>query len=559
MLEKKKIFVDSFNKKAEDLIKRSDEKIAQYAAARQKAIKLTDPISLSLSDPKVSFSTVGELFAWVYPEAGGSENMPSAFTSVILENLAGKDSPGKAEYRILHKNFYEPISQSRYIQLKELGGEKWFDRFMSSALSKMAQVKQKISDYKTSADFETAVDDLSEGMLLGIELPDGLTAPLYDAFIESGTAKPETPSSPVNATEAAKPAGSAPINDTSNSEKSAPASTLNPEKSATAPLETTTGTVTAGKSELPKEVGKGPETGAPAVVVNVESAAPNLLASPEPAAAAAPSMPTVTSSPVNSSKETVTNNVTNNNTSAEKNTTSPIVAGDANKGVLDPTSKTTNKTKVTGSIINNLSESDAQLLKNFIEGDSNPITSATNSSVSNTTTSATNSSVSNTTTSATNSSVNEITPKEEKIIEKSSESNAYGDIVDINNISSGDAELLKKYAGFDVNSPKKDAGDKTGSTEVVKTKPALPAVKTPEVKAPLPAEPIDKKTEPVTAKEVKSESSETESPATPASMPTEYAAEQTSTQASMNTEDIEARLARIEYLLSGTLDVKIVD
>lgn len=547
MLEKKKIFVDSFNKKADDLIKQSDEKIAQYAAARQKAIKLTDPISLSFSDPKVSFSTVGELFAWVYPEAGGSENMPSAFTSVILENLAGKDSPGKAEYKILHKNFYEPISQSRYIQLKELGGEKWFDRFMSSALSKMAQVKQKISDYKTGADFETAVDDLSEGMLLGIDLPGGLTAPLYDAFIESGTAKPETPSSPVNATEAAKPAGSAPINDTSNSEKSAPASTLNPEKSATAPLETTTGTVTAGKSELPKEVGKGPETGAPAVVVNVESAAPNLLAVPAAAAAAAPSMPTVASSPVNSSKETVTNNVTNNNTSAEKNTTSPIVAGDANKGVLEPTSKTTNKTKVTGSIINNLSESDAQLLKNFIEGDSNPITSATNSSVS------------NTTTSATNSSVNEITPKEEKIIEKSSESNAYGDIVDINNISSGDAELLKKYAGFDVNSPKKDAGDKTGSTEVVKTKPALPAVKTPEVKAPLPAEPIDKKTEPVTAKEVKSESSETESPATPASMPTEYAAEQTSTQASMNTEDIEARLARIEYLLSGTLDVKIVD
>ena len=85
---------------------------------------------------------------------------------------------------------------------------------MSSALSKMAQVKQKISDYKTSADFETAVDDLSEGMLLGIDLPGGLTAPLYDAFIESGTAKPETPSSPVNATEAAKPAGSAPINDT---------------------------------------------------------------------------------------------------------------------------------------------------------------------------------------------------------------------------------------------------------------------------------------------------------------------------------------------------------
>ena len=99
MLEKKKIFVDSFNKKAEDLIKQSDEKIAQYAAARQKAIKLTDPISLSFSDPKVSFSTVGELFAWVYPEAGGSENMPSAFTSVILENLAGKDSPGKAEYK----------------------------------------------------------------------------------------------------------------------------------------------------------------------------------------------------------------------------------------------------------------------------------------------------------------------------------------------------------------------------------------------------------------------------------------------------------------------------
>ena len=543
---------------AEDLIKQSDEKIAQYAAARQKAIKLTDPISLSFSDPKVSFSTVGELFAWVYPEAGGSENMPSAFTSVILENLAGKDSLGKEEYKILHKNFYAPISQSRYIQLKELGGEKWFDRFMSSALSKMAQVKQKISDYKTVADFETAVDDLSQGMLLGIELPDGLTAPLYDAFIESGTAKPETPSSPVNATEAAKPAGSAPINDTANSEKSAPASTLNPEKSATAPLETTTGTVTAGKSELPKEVGKGPETGAPAVVVNVESAAPNLPASPAPAAAA-PSMPTVASSPVNSSKETVTNNVTNNNTSAEKNTASPIVAGDAIKKYLAPTSKTTNKTNVTGSTINNLSESDAQLLKNFIEGDSNQITSATNSSVSNTTTSATNSSVSNTTTSATNSSVNEITPKEEKIIEKSSESNAYSDIVDINNISSGDAELLKKYAGFDVNSPKKDAGDKTGSTEVVKTKPALPAVKTPEVKAPLPAEPIDKKTEPVTAKEVKSESSETESPATPASMPTEYAAEQTSTQASMNTEDIEARLARIEYLLSGTLDVKIVD
>lgn len=548
MLEKKKIFVDSFNKKAEDLIKQSDEKIAQYAAARQKAIKLTDPISLSFSDPKVSFSTVGELFAWVYPEAGGSENMPSAFTSVILENLAGKDSLGKEEYKILHKNFYAPISQSRYIQLKELGGEKWFDRFMSSALSKMAQVKQKISDYKTVADFETAVDDLSEGMLLGIELPGGLTAPLYDAFIESGTAKPETPSSPVNATEAAKPAGSAPINDTANSEKSAPASTLNPEKSATAPLETTTGTVTAGKSELPKEVGKGPDAGAPAVVVNVESAAPNLLASSAPAAAAAPSMPTVASSPVNSSKETVTNNVTNNNnTSAEKNTASPIVAGDAIKKVIDPTSKTTNKTKVTGSIINNLSESDAQLLKNFIEGDSNPITSATNSSVL------------NTTTSATNSSVNEITPKEEKIIEKSSESNAYGDVVDINNISSGDAELLKKYAGFDVNSPKKDAGDKTGSTEVVKTKPALPAVKTPEVKAPLPAEPIDKKTEPVTAKEVKSESSETESPATPASMPTGYAAEQPSTQASMNTEDIEARLARIEYLLSGTLDVKIVD
>ena len=387
-------------------------------------------------------------------------------------------------------------------------------------------------------------------------VPLGFLVNEYNAFNKSTPAT--SPSGPVNEAKPAEPAPTSPINAAEKGEKAKASSTLNPEKSATVPLETTTGTVTAGKSELPKEVGKGPETGAPAVVVNVESAAPNLPASPAPAAAA-PSMPTVASSPVNSSKETVTNNVTNNNTSAEKNTASPIVAGDAIKKYLAPTSKTTNKTNVTGSTINNLSESDAQLLKNFIEGDSNQITSATNSSVSNTTTSATNSSVSNTTTSATNSSVNEITPKEEKIIEKSSESNAYSDIVDINNISSGDAELLKKYAGFDVNSPKKDAGDKTGSTEVVKTKPALPAVKTPEVKAPLPAEPIDKKTEPVTAKEEKSESSETESPATPASMPTEYAAEQTSTQASMNTEDIEARLARIEYLLSGTLDVKIVD
>jgi len=541
VLEKKKIFVDAFNKKADDLIKQSDEKIAQYTAARQKAIKLTDPISLSFSKPQVSFSTIGELFAWVYPEAGGSEVMPEGFAPVILENLAGKDSPGKAEYKILHKNFYEPVNKTTYIQLKELGGEGWLKLFMSSALDKMAQVKQKISDYKIFSDFETVLDDLSEGIIL-YNLPGGLVAPLYDAFIESGNATPETPSSPVNATETPKPAGSAPINDTTKSEKSKPASALNPEKSAQTPLETTTGTVTAGKSELPKEVGKGPETGAPAVVVNVESAASKLPASPAPAEkpttpTAAPSAtqskPAAAPSPVNSSKETLTNNVTTNNISAEKTTSS-------------------------------FSTNDAALLKKYTGVSVNVPTAvggAASSTINNISTSKNtennkSSADSKTSTSSTNSSVNEITNKEEQNIEKSSESESAESTT--NNISSSDAMLLKKYAGFDVSASKKGAADKTGSTEVVKTKPALPAVKAPEVKAQLPAEPIDKKTEPVTAKEVKSESPEAESPAKATSAPTESAG-QAATSGSMNTGDIESRLARIEYLLSGTLDVKIVE
>lgn len=386
-------------------------------------------------------------------------------------------------------------------------------------------------------------------------VPLGFLINEYNTFNKSTPAT--SPPGPVNEAKPAEPAPTtSPINAAEKGEKPKATSTLNPEKESATPVEATTGTVTTAKPEVPKEVTPvKPETGTTVNVTVAPTQPVTPSTEPTPTAPATQSAPTTppAASPINAEakkeekvggvdrtfltqlvgKENAEKLASNTSTLNESKTSEAI---EKSKETLQNTtiSKELNKetnTTSTESTINPAAETkskstlDMTTLTRFLGKDNvAKLTNTASEKVS-------------------SSVVNETKKVEE--ITKSAET--------------AGKETTGKIGGVaaELGAPTLPKETKT-STEITKTAPALPAALKPaEKKAEL------EKTQPMTASKPDAvsltESKETKGEAPSESAGPAAAAQGASSTTNIDLSGVEARLARLEILLSGPLDVKIIE
>lgn len=420
---------------------------------------------------------------------------------------------------------------------------------------------------KTLAITPPFTGDLDEDAFNALELentqidnimPVGFLVNEYNAFNKSTPAT--STSEPVNEAKPAEPTPAAsPINAAEKGEKPKAASTLNPEKESATPVEATTGTVTTAKPEVPKEVTPvKPETGTTVnvTVAPTQPAAPS--AEPPPTAPATQSTPATppAASPINAEakkeekvggvnntfltkllgKENVEKLASNTSTLNESNASSAI---EKSKETIQSTTSTNelNKETNTSSVTSTTSTlNPADVAKAKPKMDMTALTRLLGKDNVD--------KLTNTTSEKISSSVVNETKKVDEIT-KSAESIAAGETGKIGGVT---AEL---------GAPTLPKETKT-STEITKTAPTLPAAPKPaEKKAEL------EKTQPMTASKPDAvsltESKETKGEAASESMGPAAAEQGASATTNVDFSGVESRLARIEMLLSGPLDVKIIE
>jgi predicted chitinase len=188
-------FVDGYSTKIQVRINAKTAKQNIYKEARVQAIAIAAAYS---GWPNSSITTIGQLFTYIFPnEDGGQKEFPSL-------NIASGPNPVYFDtyqkinatitdpnlFSKLNLNYIAKIDIDKLNKSKEFGGQKWFDTFMSSALSKMSSTNIKMSDFKTPSTLEDSFDDLIENFKKNFgEIAETFYTTiqvLYDAFIEAG-------------------------------------------------------------------------------------------------------------------------------------------------------------------------------------------------------------------------------------------------------------------------------------------------------------------------------------------------------------------------------------
>jgi hypothetical protein len=204
-------FVDGYNSKLQVELNTEIDKQTIYKTARVQAIAITE-INTS-GWPNSSITTIGQLFAYIFPNVdGGQKEFPQQsvggqpnpvyFNTLALFVGNQASATNKDLYNKLNKNYRSKLAIDRLNDAKEFGGQKWFDNFMSSALSKMSSTNVKMSEFSTPSTLEDSFNDLVEnfgknfGPILSFYYYTTIRV-LYDAFIEAG----ENYNRPVSATQ----------------------------------------------------------------------------------------------------------------------------------------------------------------------------------------------------------------------------------------------------------------------------------------------------------------------------------------------------------------------
>jgi hypothetical protein len=546
-----KEFLDAWSKNSAEKLAAAKAKVDAYSAAYSTASKLVDDyVKATPGD-----AAAKTLFASQYTPTGPGISFDRSGTPLVeltnkIKDWNGSLLPTKELKSKSNANEY-------YTELQALIAKSPDDIFISDSQRIRAKVLSTLPDFKGDLD-EDALSALDlEKIQTTRILPDNILLTEYNAFNKS---TPTTsPSGPVNEAKPAEPAPTtSPINAAEKGEKPKAASTLNPEKESATPVEATTGTVTTAKPEVPKEVTPvKPETG-PTVNVTVAPTQPTApSAEPTPTAPATQSAPTPpAASPINAEakKEEKVGGV--NNTFLTK------LLGKENVEKLASNSSALNENKASSAI-----EKSKETIQSTTS--TNELNKETNTSSVTSTTSTLNPAdvakakpkmdmtaltrllgkdnvdkLTNTTSEKISSSVVNETKKVDEIT-KSAESIAAGETGKIGGVT---AEL---------GAPTLPKETKT-STEITKTAPTLPAAPKPaEKKAEL------EKTQPMTASKPDAvsltESKETKGEAASESMGPAAAAQGASATTNVDFSGVESRLARIEMLLSGPLDVKIIE
>ena len=547
-----KEFLDAWSKNSAEKLAEAKAKLDKYTSAYSTASKLVDDyIKATPGD-----AAVKDLFASQYTPTGPATAFDNSGSKLVeitnkIKEWNGSILPTKELKSNRNANEY-------YAKIQKISAKAPDDVFAEDAQNIRAKI------LSTSPDFKSDLDE-DAFSALGLEhtqsdhiVPLTFLIKEYNVFNKSMPAV-ASPAGPVNESKPAEPTPVAsPINEAEKGEKTKAASTLNPEKSAPAPVEATTGTVTTGKPEVPKEVTPTKvETGA---TVNVTVApTPPATPAPAPSTPPAPTTPPVSAvpaaSPINApvKEEAKIGGV--------DRTLLTRLVGKSNVEKLASSSSTLNESKASSAV-----EKSKETIQNTISSkesnkETNTATTSTVSTLNSTTEDKEKptldistltrlvgkenaAKLTNTTSENISSSVLNETKKAEEI--KTSVENT-------------GKEAAGKIGGVtaELGTPKLPTETRT-STEITKTAPTLPQAK--------PASSTVKemaKTEPVTMAKVatpspdeKSESKEASPSASPAPSG-ETQGEKASSGVDFS--GVEARLARLEILLSGPLDVKIIE
>lgn len=583
MGEKLKIFVDFFDKKVDYLIEDAQTDLLEFKNARKIAISSTSP-------GIDKYKTAGELMANVISEKGelNSDLYKDLFSQLTLETF------DKAAFSIMFRRKYAPGRYIRSVGLKGQG-EAFFNTAMQAigsalraaaaskisfkeiigdgsdaALYKFNEILQESDEFDDalSADYSSIYESVLRGKSQGREF--------YDAAIENGDpiaqAAAAAPAAINPATPTGTESGTAPINaPTGEKAGVSETSTVNPVKSA--PTETavekTTGTVTAAQPSIPKEA----VTPAPNTEVNV---------SITPPAATSPITPTVSPAPAPAASTVSPITPTAGSAPAPAASTvsplneRPVTAEPATASIIG--TSTVNST----TNVSNLTENKK------VEGSVGPVTEVKTTSQTLNSPTTTNTTVGATSESTINQAKTETTVDAKKApdttINSSKSTNTATSLVGQSSQSSLFNKYFKSILSPEDKKTAEPVTEKSGTTtslpatpepaaevtqtEVSKTPPSFPEKIQPSSEKIIEkanTKVLEKTQEMMNQKELIKSEEKTEYAApvsvteSKGSAPDTGKSESPKPAAGTSMAGVEARLARLEYLLSNPLEVKIIE
>lgn len=560
MGEKLSKFIELFNTNAAASVERSKVKLDKFTAVREIALKLTAPVN-------EEYKTLGSLIEKMIPESGILDD--SLFREVYAKAALEKED--KAVVSDLFKLKSAPNSYNKAVNIKEKGGESYFNSLMQEIGNAMSSASLSFDDV-VGKDIKGFVDFLYEGINSLPEGPVDLSSPeLYAAVVENGT--------PIGKKEEAKSSPGA-INETlpKKGEEVAPklpsTSAVNPEKAAETlktEVESTSSQVTSVAPEVPAELEKKEKQ---AININIEK--------PE-----VPSeIKTTPTQVVNQGNQSTTNvqNTTVNSEVTTQNQTN-LTSAPASTQINDMSSKKTeNSNQMTLGGSKSITQQALELGKQYGFSEKELKELALGSTInSSTLTNKIESLTKNQSKTVTSSTANQLSSSTSSINEGEEESETatstdqsiINDAKPSTMTSGGKFDALvataKKYGinteSFEKSKVSSQVEEPEGNEEVSAQKSALP--QTMEVSKTQQTLPRETTVESVAQKQATALESQAQAPIEAVEKPADRMtaaqtseskpAEQAKPAQMIDLSGLENRMMRIEHLLANTLEVKIVE
>ena len=187
MSEKLDRLISLYDSKATDDVAKATDRFNKFKDKRSEMVKIDYPYSASVGDAK--FSTVGEVFGAAITESG-------SLNDVIFRNIVPSIFQIDSEYKEVFQDALTLRSSVRQLQrandIKEKGGKKYLDELMRSIGSLIMDTQSKGgSKFNFSKIVERGSEEFSRLLNRIDDLPDaprGISSSLelFDAVVESG-------------------------------------------------------------------------------------------------------------------------------------------------------------------------------------------------------------------------------------------------------------------------------------------------------------------------------------------------------------------------------------
>ena len=187
MSEKLDRLISLYDSKATDDVAKATDRFNKFKDKRSEMVKIDYPYSASVGDAK--FSTVGEVFGAAITESG-------SLNDVIFRNIVPSIFQIDSEYKEVFQDALTLRSSVRQLQrandIKEKGGKKYLDELMRSIGSLIMDTQSKGgSKFNFSKIVERGSEEFSRLLNRIDDLPDAprgirSSLELFDAVVESG-------------------------------------------------------------------------------------------------------------------------------------------------------------------------------------------------------------------------------------------------------------------------------------------------------------------------------------------------------------------------------------